>query len=153
MRFGQTVNSNISSAMSSLIKVANGQISMNMFYSSKTQNNSAYAKAGLEAFGIDTTRPFSINERQFYFNSEDRIVRVKNKVLKAWTFMGSRVAVNDRSAAERISMEMNVGTSFVTAVDAYKGYYSQSDNNKRKLRACSLACGYYYLTMEAGQNT
>ena len=34
-----------------------------------------------------------------------------------------------------------------------KGYYSQSDNNKRKLRACSLACGYYYLTMEAGQNT
>lgn len=119
----------ISSAMSSLIKVANGQISMNMFYSSKTQNNSAYAKAGLEAFGIDTTRPFSINERQFYFNSEDRIVRVKNKVLKAWTFMGSRVAVNDRSAAERISMEMNVGTSFVTAVDAYKESHKLTPDN------------------------
>ena len=34
-----------------------------------------------------------------------------------------------------------------------KCYYSQSDNNKRKLRACSRACGYYYSTMEAGQNT
>ena len=37
--------------------------------------------------------------------------------------------------------------------DLIYGYYSQSGNNRRKLRACSRACGYYYPTMEAVQNT
>lgn len=43
--------------------------------------------------------------------------------------MGSRAAVNDRAAAERISMEMNVGTSFVTAVDAYKESHKLTPDN------------------------
>lgn len=46
--------------------------------------------------------------------------------------MGSRVAVNDRSAAERISMEMNVGTSFVTAVDAYKASHKLTPDNMKQ---------------------
>lgn len=43
--------------------------------------------------------------------------------------MGSRAAVNDRAAAERISMEMNVGTSFVTAVDVYKESHKLTPDN------------------------
>ena len=63
----------ISSALSSLIKVANGQISMNMFYSSRTQDNSAYSRMGLEAFGIDTSKPFEINGKTFHFDSDGKI--------------------------------------------------------------------------------
>ena len=55
----------VASALSHLIKVANGQIPMNMFYS-KNQDNSAYAKMGLEAFGIDTSRPFIIDGVKFF---------------------------------------------------------------------------------------
>ena len=62
----------VASALSHLIKVANGQIPMNMFYS-KNQDNSAYAKMGLEAFGIDTSRPFTINEKTFHYDSEGKI--------------------------------------------------------------------------------
>jgi len=62
----------VASALSHLIKVANGQIPMNMFYS-KNQDNSAYAKMGLEAFGIDTSRPFTINEKTFHYDSEGQI--------------------------------------------------------------------------------
>ena len=62
----------VASALSHLIKVANGQIPMNMFYS-KNQDNSVYAKMGLEAFGIDTSRPFTINEKTFHFNREGQI--------------------------------------------------------------------------------
>lgn len=43
--------------------------------------------------------------------------------------MESRTAVNDRSAAERITMEINVGTSFVTAVDAYKESHKLTPDN------------------------
>ena len=32
-------------------------------------------------------------------------------------------------------------------------YYSQSNNNERKPEACFKACGHYYLTAKAGQNT
>uniref|UniRef100_UPI004057110C hypothetical protein n=1 Tax=Acetatifactor sp. TaxID=1872090 RepID=UPI004057110C len=62
----------IAGALSHLIKVANGQIPMNMFYSKK-QDNSAYAKIGLEAFGIDTSRPFTINGRTFHFDGDEQI--------------------------------------------------------------------------------
>ncbi len=62
----------IAGALSHLIKVANGQIPMNMFYS-KNQDNSAYAKIGLQAFGIDTSRPFTINEKTFHFDSDGQI--------------------------------------------------------------------------------
>lgn len=62
----------VASALSHLIKVANGQIPMNMFYS-RNQDNSAYAKIGLEAFGVDTSRPFTINERTFHFDEEGQI--------------------------------------------------------------------------------
>ena len=62
----------IAGALSHLIKVANGQISMNMFYS-KNQDNSAYAKSGLQAFGIDTSRPFTINEKTFHYDSDGQI--------------------------------------------------------------------------------
>lgn len=62
----------VASALSHLIKVANGQIPMNMFYS-KNQDNSAYAKMGLEAFGIDTSRPFIINEKTFHYDREGKI--------------------------------------------------------------------------------
>ena len=63
----------IASALNSLIKVANGQIPMNMFHSSRTQDNSEYAKKGLQAFGIDTSKPFIINEKAFHFDSEGKI--------------------------------------------------------------------------------
>lgn len=59
--------------MSSLIKVANGQIPLNLFHSSRTQNNSEYAKKGLEAFGIDTSRTFIINDKAFHFDSDGQI--------------------------------------------------------------------------------
>ena len=62
----------IAGALSHLIKVANGQIPMNMFYS-KNQDNSAYTKIGLQAFGIDTSRPFTINEKTFHFDSDGQI--------------------------------------------------------------------------------
>ncbi len=62
----------IAGALSHLIKVANGQIPMNMFYS-KNQDNSAYAKKGLQAFGIDTSRPFTINGRTFHFDGDEQI--------------------------------------------------------------------------------
>lgn len=62
----------IAGALSHLIKVANGQIPMNMFYS-KNQDNSAYAKIGLQAFGIDTSRPFTINGRTFHFDGDEQI--------------------------------------------------------------------------------
>ena len=62
----------IAGALSHLIKVANGQIPMNMFYS-KNQDNSAYAKIGLQAFGIDTSRPFTINEKTIHFDSDGQI--------------------------------------------------------------------------------
>lgn len=62
----------IAGALSHLIKVANGQIPMNMFYS-KNQDNSAYAKMGLQAFGIDTSRPFTINGRTFHFDGDEQI--------------------------------------------------------------------------------
>ena len=62
----------IAGALSHLIKVANGQIPMNMFYS-KNQDNSAYAKSGLQAFGIDTSRPFTINEKTFHYDSDGQI--------------------------------------------------------------------------------
>lgn len=62
----------IAGALSHLIKVANGQIPMNMFYS-KNQDNSAYAKMGLQAFGIDTSRPFTINGRTFHFDGNEQI--------------------------------------------------------------------------------
>lgn len=62
----------IAGALNSLIKVANGQIPMNMFYS-KNQNNSEYAKIGLQAVGIDTSRTFIINERKFHFDDEGQI--------------------------------------------------------------------------------
>ena len=62
----------IAGALSHLIKVANGQIPMNMFYS-KNQDNSAYAKIGLQAFGIDTSRPFTINEKTFHYDREGKI--------------------------------------------------------------------------------
>ena len=62
----------IAGALSQLIKVANGQIPINMFYS-KNQDNSAYAQIGLQAFGIDTLRPFTINEKTFHFDSDGQI--------------------------------------------------------------------------------
>lgn len=62
----------IGGALSHLIKVANGQIPMNMFYS-KNQDNSAYAKIGLQAFGIDTSRPFTINGKTFHFDGDEQI--------------------------------------------------------------------------------
>ncbi len=62
----------IAGALNHLIKVANGQIPMNMFYS-KNQDNSAYVKIGLQAFGIDTSRPFTINEKTFHFDSDGQI--------------------------------------------------------------------------------
>ena len=62
----------IAGALNHLIKVANGQIPMNMFYS-KNQDNSAYAKIGLQAFGIDTSRPFTINEKTFHYDSDGQI--------------------------------------------------------------------------------
>ncbi len=68
----------IASAMSSLIKVANGQIPISMFHSSRTQNNSEYAKKGLEAFGIDTSKAFTINDKTFHFDQEGQI-RLGNK--------------------------------------------------------------------------
>lgn len=60
-------------ALNSLIKVANGQIPLNMFHSSRNQDNSEYAKQGLQAFGIDTSKPFTINEKTFHFDSEGKI--------------------------------------------------------------------------------
>ena len=63
----------IAGALNSLIKVANGQIPLNMFHSSRTQDNSEYAKRGLQAFGIDTSKPFTINEKKFHFDSEGKI--------------------------------------------------------------------------------
>lgn len=66
-------STSIASAMSSLIKVANGQIPLNLFHSSRTQNNSEYAKKGLEAFGIDTSRTFIINDKAFHFDSDGQI--------------------------------------------------------------------------------
>lgn len=66
-------STSIASAMTSLIKVANGQIPLNMFHSSRTQDNSAYARKGLEAFGIDTSKTFLVNEKKFYFDSEGKI--------------------------------------------------------------------------------
>lgn len=62
----------IAGALSLLIKVANGQIPLNMFYS-RTQNNSLYAKKGLQAFGVDTSRTFTINEKKFYFDEDGQI--------------------------------------------------------------------------------
>lgn len=59
--------------LNSLIKVANGQIPLNMFHSSRNQDNSEYAKQGLQAFGIDTSKPFTINEKTFHFDSEGKI--------------------------------------------------------------------------------
>ena len=63
----------IAGALNSLIKVANGQIPLNMFHSSRNQDNSEYAKRGLQAFGIDTSKPFTINEKKFHFDSEGKI--------------------------------------------------------------------------------
>ena len=63
----------IAGALNSLIKVANGQVPLNMFHSSRNQDNSEYAKRGLQAFGIDTSKPFTINEKKFHFDSEGKI--------------------------------------------------------------------------------
>lgn len=63
----------IAGALNSLIKVANGQIPLNMFHSSRNQDNSEYAKRGLQAFGIDTSKPFTINEKKIHFDSEGKI--------------------------------------------------------------------------------
>ena len=40
---------------------------------SRNQDNSEYAKQGLQAFGIDTSKPFTINEKTFHFDSEGKI--------------------------------------------------------------------------------
>lgn len=62
----------VASALTSLIKVANGQIPMNFFYS-KNQDSSAYAKLGLQAFGVDTSRAFTINGKTFHFDAQGQI--------------------------------------------------------------------------------
>ena len=62
----------IAGVLSHLIKVANGQIPMNMFYS-KNQDSSTYAQMGLQAFGIDTSRPFIINGKTFHFDDAEQI--------------------------------------------------------------------------------
>ncbi len=72
----------IAGALSHLIKVANGQIPMNLFYS-KNQDNSAYAKIGLQAFGIDTSRPFAINEKTFHFDSDGQIRLGRGQKIKS----------------------------------------------------------------------
>lgn len=64
----------VSGALNSLIKAANGQIPMNFFY--QNDQNSAYARLGLEAAGIDTSRSFFINEREFLVD-ERGIIRMK----------------------------------------------------------------------------
>ena len=66
--------SQIASAMSALIKVANNQIPINIFYSSRNQNNSDLAREGLTAFGIDVNRPFLINEKMFEFDENGRLI-------------------------------------------------------------------------------
>ncbi len=63
----------VASAMSSLIKVANGQISLGLFHSLNPQENSANAKIGLEAFGIDTSKAFKINDTSFYYDEMGKI--------------------------------------------------------------------------------
>lgn len=59
------------SALGDLIKVANGQIPISFFYFDK--NYSGYAEKALQAFGVDTSRPFTINESKFYINGRGQI--------------------------------------------------------------------------------
>ncbi len=66
--------SQIASSMSALIKVANNQIPINMFYSSRNQDNSNLVREGLSAFGIDVKRSFVINERMFEFDEKGRLI-------------------------------------------------------------------------------
>lgn len=39
----------------------------------RKEDNSAYSRMGLEAFGIDTSKPFEINGKTFHFDSDGKI--------------------------------------------------------------------------------
>lgn len=67
----------VSGALNSLIKAANGQIPMNFFY--QNDQNSSHARMGLEAAGIDTSRSFFINEREFLVD-EKGVIRMRQSV-------------------------------------------------------------------------
>ena len=66
----------VASAVNALIKVANGQIPINLFYSSRNQDNSELAREGLAAFGIDIDRPFTVNNTRFAFDEIGRLSRL-----------------------------------------------------------------------------
>ena len=94
----------VAGALNHLIKVANGQIPMNMFYS-KNQDNSDYAKIGLQAFGIDTSRPFTINEKTFHFDSDGQIR------------LGSGQYVNEEYQANTVDAEKESEDTVNTDID------------------------------------
>ena len=99
----------IAGALSHLIKVANGQIPMNMFYS-KNQDSSAYAKIGLQAFGIDTSRTFIINGKTFHFDDAEQI-RLGNSTKEA-DIDFSRFAPNAPEKVKQAFMEAAEETGY-----------------------------------------
>ncbi len=60
-------------ALSDLIRWANGQVDHLTMTGEGTLERSSYALEGLRAFGIDTTRDFSINGTGFHINSQGEI--------------------------------------------------------------------------------
>ncbi len=60
-------------ALSDLIRWANGQVDHLTMTGEGTLERSSYALEGLKAFGIDTTKDFSINGTGFFVNSQGEI--------------------------------------------------------------------------------
>ena len=119
----------IAGALSHLIKVANGQIPMNMFYS-KNQDNSAYAKIGLQAFGIDTSRPFIINEKTFHFDSDGQIR------------LGRGQYVNEEYQANTVDAEKESGDSVNTDIDFSRFAPNAPEEVKQAFMEAAKETGY-----------
>ena len=122
----------ITGALSHLIKVANRQIPINMFYS-KNQDNSAYAKIGLEAFGIDTSRPFTINSRTFHFDGDEQIR------------LGSRQHVNAEYQINTVSedMETKDEETIKTDIDFARFTPNAPEEVRKAFSEAAEETGYY----------
>lgn len=64
-------SNDMAGALGTLIKVANGQTTIGIFHFDP-QNDQSAEKA-LQAFGVDTSRPFIINESKFYIDGMGKI--------------------------------------------------------------------------------
>ncbi len=64
-------SNDLASALGTLIKVANGQTRISIFHFDPQYDK--YAEKALQAFGVDTSRPFIINESKFYIDGRGKI--------------------------------------------------------------------------------